>query len=347
MQTINEVAGRLLREKDKALKKSGSRKTALLIRYGAIGDLIMITPVLRKLKKEGYFVVVNTHKDSAPLTCNPNIDVNIRQKVNEVPNEMLNDYWEELGKGFDKVINLSESIEGALLKPEGSIKFSWPKEIRHEECNKNYMDYTMQKAGYEDKGMLPELYFSKAEHKWAENFMAKHRDKFVVLISLSGSAFHKVYPFMENVITEFLDTYTDTLAITVGADVDRMLEWEHPRTISWSGKIKLRKALILTQYVNLVIGTETGLINAASCFDTPKIVMLSHSSEENLTKYWKNCEYLHGDVSCYPCHQLHYTKKSCKLNSATESPLCMTMIHPVSVLARIEQFYKKLRRNAA
>jgi ADP-heptose:LPS heptosyltransferase len=337
---------RLLKIRDKVLRNAVG-KTALLTRYGAIGDLIMITAVLKQLKKDGYYVVVNTHKDSIPLTCNPYIDANIRQNEDEIPNEKLTEYWKELRKGFDRFINLSESIEGSLLKPEGSMTFNWPKDIRHEECNKNYMDYTMKMAGYNIQGALPELFFSKAEHKWVKRFRRKYRDKFLILVSMSGSALHKVYPFMENVITEFLDTYRDTIAVTVGDYACKILEWEHPRTLAWSGRLNLRKSLILTQYADLVIGTETGIMNAASCFDTPKIVMLSHSSKENLTKYWKNCESIHSDVSCYPCHQLHYSKKSCKLNSATNSPICMTQIHPVSVLSRIENFYKESRRQVA
>ena len=146
---------------------------------------------------------------------------------------------------------------------------------------------------------------------------------------------------MENVITQFLETYPDTLAITVGDELCKIMEWDHPRTLAWSGKLKLRKSLILTQYSDLVVGSETGLLNAASCFDTPKIVMLSHSSEENLTKYWKNCDPVYGNVSCYPCHQLHYTKQSCALNSKTDSPICMTMIRPEQVLIRMENFYKQ------
>jgi len=338
---------RLMRLRDKILKRANGQKTVLVTRYGAIGDLIMLTPVIKQLKEDGYYVVMNTHENTIPLTCNPNIDAYIKQKTDEVPNEKLDGYWKELGVGFDKVLNFSGSIEDALLKAEGKPEFHLPKSIRHETCNKNYQDHTMELAGYDIKGKLPELYFSKEEHKWAKKLRDKYSDKFIVLVSMSGSAYHKIYPFMENVATEFLDKYKDTLVITVGDFISKILEWEHPRTLAWSGKLKLRKSLILTQYADLVVGTETGVLNAASCFDTPKIVMLSHSTEENLTKYWKNTESVNGNVSCYPCHQLHYSNKSCKQNSATDSPICMTMIRPEQILLRMETFYKNSRRNVA
>ena len=337
----------LIRQKNKILKKANGKKTVLVIRYGAIGDLVLVTPVLRQLKKDGYFVVVNMHTNSVVLACNPHIDAIIRQKQDEVPNEKLAYYWTKLAYGFDKAINLSESVEGKLLKMEGRYDFNLSKAQRHKECNVNYMDATMNQSGYDLKGQQPELFFSTEEHRWARKFIAKHKDKFVVLVSLSGSGIHKAYPYIEHVATQFLENIKDTLVITVGDMVCRILEWEHPRTLSYSGSLKLRRSLILTRYVDLVVGTETGILNAASCFDTPKIVLLSHSTIENLTKYWRNCESIEPNVQCYPCHQLHYTKDSCRLNSKTESPICMTMVRPEQVLIRMEKFYKQSRRLVA
>jgi ADP-heptose:LPS heptosyltransferase len=339
----------LIRQKEKILRRCKERKSAIVVRYGAIGDLVMVTPVLRQLKKEGYFVIANIHNGMQPvLTCNPNIDAYLLQKTNEVPQDKLSYYWKKLSYGVDKFINLSESIEGSLLRPEGRASFHSSKEKRHEECNVNYMDQTMDWAGYpEMKGEQPELFFSKSEHKYIKKFLRKYEGYFVVLISLSGSSIHKAYPYMEHVVTQFLENYSDTVAITVGDIACKLLEWDHPRTLALSGNIKLRKSLILTQYADLVIGTETGILNAASCFDTPKIVLLSHSSIENLTKYWKNCESVEPNVHCYPCHQLHYTKESCPLNSKTESPLCATMIRPEQVLLRMEDFYNQKKRKVA
>jgi len=60
---------------------------------------------------------------------------------------------------------------------------------------------------------------------------------------------------------------------------------------------------------DLIIGTETGLLNAAGFMDTPKIITLSHSSPEMLTKHWKNTIALQQPkgVGCpkSPCRQLH------------------------------------------
>ena len=105
----------LLKQKDKILSNVEG-KTALVCRYGAIGDLIMITPVLKELKKQGYYVVMNMQTPSnVVLTSNPYIDAKIVQKPDEIDRKELDEYWDKLSEGFDKFIiathYLGEMIE--------------------------------------------------------------------------------------------------------------------------------------------------------------------------------------------------------------------------------------------
>ena len=66
--------------------------------------------------------------------------------------------------------------------------------------------------------------------------------------------------------------------------------------------------MVMTKYADLVVGPETGILNAAGCFPTPKITLLSHSRHENLCKYWENDYCLAPEGAfCHPCHVLHYT----------------------------------------
>ena len=71
----------------------------------------------------------------------------------------------------------------------------------------------------------------------------------------------------------------------------------------------------------MAIGPETGLMNAASEFDYPKVVFLSHSTHENLTRDWTNVYPMaavstscpgRGNNDAPACHQLHYTWDHCK-----------------------------------
>lgn len=330
-----------------------TKKEALVIRYGALGDAIWATPILRQLKKEGYHVVYNCTDYSAQvLKENPNIDEFLIQGKDEIPNSGLEKYWAEISKGFDKVINLSQSVEQKLLVAEGIDEaFGWNHKKRHVRCNYNYIDATMATAGYPDmKGEQPELFFSESEHDLARHFRQRHKDTFLILWSLSGSSFHKLYPWSEYVAGDIAMKHRDEVGIlTVGDEMSRLLEWQNPITDSRSGLLTVRQSMILTQYVDLVIGPETGILNAASCFDTPKIVFLSHSSKENLTKYWRNCTALESTkCACHPCHRLIYTNNVCPKDSVTQLAKCMSNITPQETYKAFERYFsiwKEKRRS--
>ncbi len=320
-----------------------AKKECLVVRYGAIGDAIWVTPVLRQLKKEGYYVVYNCTSYSAQvLKHNPNIDEYLLQEKNFIPNEDLGGYWKTIGEGFDKVINLSESIERTLLKCEGRLDYNWSHKKRHKECNKNYMDYTMKCAGYpEMKGEKPELFFSEVEEGLARHLRENNKDKFLILWALSGSSHHKVYPWSPYVAGELGNNFEDIRIITVGDYYCKIIEWQMANTMRCSGNWTIRQAMILAKYADLVIGPETGILNAASCFDTPKIVFLSHSSEENLTKYWDNTTVFKSPkVKCYPCHRLMYSD-CCPKGPKGVTAKCMENIDPRAVYESIKAEYVK------
>jgi ADP-heptose:LPS heptosyltransferase len=318
-------------------------KKALVIRYGAWGDMIIASPLFRLLKQDGYQVTLNCNKRGAMIVKhNPNVD-KILLHDETIPNETLGKHWAELSNGYDRVINLSESIEKGLLSIEGSPEFFKTKEERHDKCNVNYYDRTLEIGGYQNKGLKGELYFSPAEEYLFSDLRHKLIGKFKILWGLSGSSHHKAYPYGMIVGEAFLNKHPDAVIITVGDDLCRLLEWDHPRLIKKSGQWPIRKSLLMAKYANLVISGESAIANAAGCFDVPKIIMLSHSSEENLTKYWLNCISLHStDAECYPCHQIHYTEESCPCDGKiVKGPVCMSTLWPESVFNAMEQAYER------
>lgn len=313
----------------------GMERRALVVRYGAIGDFIQSTPVFRKLKEEGYHVTANGSEAAKDvLKYNPNVDEIAVQIRDYVPNQgvvsgPLFDYWKELSTKYDKFINLTGSAEESLLVPdsrlmkmmeelrakhpeldEQNIFYNTIRAVRMQVEDTNYYDNHLRKAGYSDTGMNGELYFSEQEELMAQSFRDKYAGRFIVMWVLSGSSYHKRYPYFQAVAQELIIRNPDILLISVGDPECSLIERsESNRYLPRSGRWQLRTSLVMTKYVDLVIGPETGILNAAGCFDTPKITMLSHSSHENLCKYWKNDFCLAPDqkeVFCHPCHTLHY-----------------------------------------
>ncbi len=323
-------------------------RTACVIRYGAYGDAVLCSPVFRQLKKDGYYVFFNCTEKSYEVQCkNPNVDCFMILDTNEVPPAELDAYWKKMEGAFSKVINLSGSIEESLLAVPWKPEYALPKEERHKLMNRNYTDETMAIAGYPDmKGEKSELFFKKREEDWAKAIRARYPG-FLVVYSLSGSSSHKTYPFADSVVQAIIDGIPEATVILVGEAGCKNIIDPHPRIIDLSGEVNIRKSFILTRIADLVITTETSVANAVGCFSTPKIVLLSHSSNENLTKYFENCHVVEPPVSCFPCHKIHYTEKTCPTKfwevdgAKVGGPVCVALLRPELLLEKVELVYDK------
>lgn len=332
-------------------REKKASKECLVARYSyrGLGSNLwwLSTPVLPLLKEEGYYIVhVCTPYSFNALKENPNIDeFVILQNTDKIPYEDLQGrYWDELGKSFDKVINLTTAVESTLLKIEGTEEFNWPHKRRHKECNKNYMDRAMKAAGFPKlKGKLPELYFTPIEDQVAKNFRGACKDQFLILWSLGGPTVHTLYPWSAYVADKIARNFNDVQIISTShyEGNGKEIKWHNRCTMNTAGRWTIRQSMIMTKYADLVIGPEDGLLNAAACYDTPKVVFLSHSSQENLTKYWENCTPLYSEnCSCYPCHKLIATDCCPRGNVRGVVSECMENLDPDRVYDAVEKYYK-------
>lgn len=312
-------------------------KSAAVVRYGAFGDMLQASSVLPGLKEQGYHIVMyTTPKGHEILKTNPYIDEFHLQETDQVPNAELRDFWSVHAKKFNKFINLSESVETNILPTPRQSIYHWPHEMRHRLLNTNYMEVV---HGIAQVPMPPNIKFypTEDESRWAKKFRPTGT---VILWALSGSAVHKTWPYLDTVLARLLITYPDVTIILTGDHLCQMLEvgWEdEPRVIGKSGQWSIRETLTFAkEQADIVIGPETGVLNAVSQESVKKIVFLSHSSEENLTKYWTNTTVLKAqNTPCYPCHQLHYGSEYCPLDEETGCSWCQMDISPESVFDAI------------
>ena len=258
------------------------------------------------LKEQGYHITFYTGTIGEAVTkFDPHIDRCVMQTDDAVPNEQLGRFWRALEKKYDKFVNLCETVERTFLAMKGNINFIWPHHMRHKYLNANYLEFVHDMAGVP---LPPRIKFYPApeEAQWAREEHARVGSK-VALWVLSGSAIHKVWPYLDIVIERVLRK-TDARFVLIGDEQCKKLEegWEdNPRVYCRSGKWSVRETLAFAQVADLVIGPETGVLNAVSMEPMPKIVMLSHSSVENLTRDWVNTVSLYSSTECYPCHRLH------------------------------------------
>jgi ADP-heptose:LPS heptosyltransferase/predicted SAM-dependent methyltransferase len=325
-------------------------KSVCVVRYGGFGDQLQAAAILPELKRQGYHVtMMTTPKGKDIIEQDPHVDAWVIQDNDQVPNHELGMYWDVWRKRFDRWINLSESVERTLLAMPGTTQHQWSHTMRDRRLNDNYGEFV---ANIADLPFKPEgrFYATEAEKAWAKDLLCESPG-FTILWTLAGSSIHKFTPHMDTIIARLMLAAPDIHVIFAGDEACQILEigWEkEPRVHRHSGKMKIRETLALAMAVDCVVGPETGVLNAVAYEPMPKIVFLSHSSKNNLTKNWKQTVALTpvaGSTPCYPCHRLHYTSQFCHTDPDVGAALCQMNTSPEEAFRAIFNAYG--RWNAA
>ena len=310
---------------DKSAPVTGKR--AAVVRYGAFGDAIQASSILPGLKEQGYRVTFyTTPRAMEVLKHDPHIDEFYIQDTDQVPNAALPDFWAWEAKKFDRFINLSESVEGVLLALPGRPNHEWPVTLRRKMLGQpNYLEFAHDLAEV-PQNLAPKFYATDEERAWAKKERARIGGDLLLMYSCAGSSVHKVWPHMDTLFARILLRYQGARIVTVGDDMAQILEqgWEQePRVVRMSGKYTIRQSMALLAEADMLIGPETGMLNAAGHMAVPKILFLSHSSHENLSKHWRNCAVVEPEnTPCFPCHRMHYNFEHCNRDEATGTALC-------------------------
>lgn len=306
-------------------------KTAAVVRYGAFGDLIQASSILPGLKEQGFHVTVyTTPRGAEVIKHDPHVDAIYLQDTDQVPNAALPQFWEHEAKKYERWVNLSESVEGTLLALPGRTNHSWPQEVRRKYLGSiNYFEFTHDLAGV-PLPPKPKFYATDEEKAWAKKERESFGGGFCLMFALAGSSVHKVWPHMDAFMARLLLTNKEARIVTVGDELSTLLEqgWEkESRVFRKSGKYTIRQTLALLAAVDMVCGPETGVLNAAGHMDVAKIVLMSHSGAEQLTKHWTNVRAVEPkNTACFPCHAMHYSFDHCSRDEATGVAKCQADI---------------------
>lgn len=298
-------------------------KTAAVVRYGAWGDSLQTSSVFPGLKKQGYHITLySTPRSFEVIKHDPHVDRVILQDTDQVPNQVLGTFWAHEMKKYDKWINLSESVEGTWLTLKDRMQKHWPKSVRDKQLNYNYFQFQHEIAEVPFRKPELQFYATKEEEAWAVEQRIEMKAKPLLLWVLSGSSVHKVWPHLDPIFARMLLVYPECKIVTVGNEKAKMLEepWKlEPRILRRSGEWTIRQTLAFAHIADLVLGPETGVLSGVAMEEVPKIVFLSHSSHENLTRDWKNTFALFSTKTpCYPCHKMHYDWSECMRNESVK-----------------------------
>jgi ADP-heptose:LPS heptosyltransferase len=311
-------------------------KTAAVFRPGAYGDAIIASSVTYQLKREGYHVTLYTEEHCEPVVRHdPNVDRMVVLGRGQVPEGFLTQFFEGVAPRYDRAVNLVESIEKNMIAWPTDTRFLWPDAMRRKIFGGSYLEYLHDLAGVAHE-YNQRFYPTPAELEGARTWRAKNCGEApMVLIAASGSTPPKFWPYLARLVEQLADAGVH--AVVVGELRDMKLS-----TVVQGGRLTvigtqwpMREVMVLAQVADVVVGQETGLLNAVAMEAMRKVVLLSHSTARNLTGHWINTVALHGEVPCYPCHRIHLSFKQCTVDQATGCAACQAAIAPGQVLAQV------------
>lgn len=306
-------------------------KRALLVRHGAFGDCIALSPIIKKLKELGYYIILYTSKRGQELYKHDSRVDEIILHDENVPKEKFTDYVKEQKEKIphDWFCNFTGSIEHNVALHPVQPEYIYPKKEKALKCNKNYYEEAAKWAKLDGCDLRPSLQFTEEEIEKAKSYLKP--GKFNVLWCLSGSGANKVYPWTEFVMAEVLKNNLDVHFITVGDERCKILgnlssTIPAENITELAGEVSMRMSCALTSVVDLVVSPDTGVLHASGCYETPKIGLLGHTTRENITKHFINDYSLESDAPCSPCFFLIYDHSlQCPVDFVTHSAWCMSM----------------------
>lgn len=327
-----------------ALNESDPAKRCIVMRYGGYGDVLVAASTFPHLKAEGWHLTVYTSHGSADLLrTDPHVD---RVIAHEIAGWSLGDLRQlatYLRKRCARFVNFSETFEGLLLANQQRPNFWWPHAMRQRYMNGSYLEAAHTVAEV-PQVYRQRFYETEGEREWAGAWRADMPR--LVVLNVAGSGLTKKWPHVAAFARELVEGNAALHVACVG-DIEEGTFDAHARIHVLGTTVPMRRACALAKVADLVIGQETGLLHAVAFEWTPKIVLLSHSSRENLTSHWKNTAALHGDVPCWPCHRLHADWQGCSKDEATGTAACQAAIEPRVVLELAESLLGLRVRAAA
>lgn len=334
-------------------------KRVLVTRWGAFGDCIVITPLLRWLKKHGAHVVLSVSERGAHILFgNPNVDTWHYHVSDSIPadKDIQADYRAKLASDHkcDYLLNLSGSLEVSISPSPYEPLYSYPKDERRRRCDRNFYEHTFEfvgaKAPTEAEDLRPDIHFTKNEVEGVRSWLGqnlKYKER-VMTVCWTGSGRSKMYPYMEYVVGEMLTRHKNLTCVVVGnakVDVGDLHRQSGGRICSRMTHWTFREAAVAVSLSSVFLGMDTGLLHAAGAFQVPKVGILGHMTVNASTKHFANDYSIQADEAlspCAPCFRIvHDGALQCPIDPDTRGVWCMAYgIPPEKVCDQIEKALK-------
>jgi ADP-heptose:LPS heptosyltransferase/predicted SAM-dependent methyltransferase len=340
-------------------KDQPSAKRCAVVRLGAYGDALWASSILPHLKAEGYHVTVFTQRQGLEvLRHDPHVDAFVDVQDRLFQHMPLLGYWVWLEENFDRVINLTGSVETRLLPAHNDNEFYWPDSTRRALMSQaNYLADIHTMAGvphvwcqkfYATAGEQIDAAALRATLPLnAEQRLAGYELAPLVVVAPTGSSVAKCWPHVQEFMERMADAGVHTVVVgelrgPTGRDelklspvVRNGITYGHV----WGVSKPIRQVMALAQIADAVVGTESAVVNAVAFEPMLKVVLLSHSTHANLTKHWNATVHFAAEgLKCYPCHRIHSDLSFCTRHPQTRGAMCQALATADVIAGEVLQY---------
>ena len=272
-----------------------------IFRAGAYGDLLFASSVFKAYKDKGWHVTLIASLPSSTIVeHDPHIDTLIQHDTSIKP-EDLPAYWNNIAKDYDLFINLSGSLECEILQLPGQPTYDYPLSVRQKLYDINYLERTHLLSNLDHKPQI-KFYPSTFEIISTDEVRKQMGDKILAWV-ISGSSRHKINPHINTYCANILKQ-TDAHIVIIGSPESKAFAeaLSGLDRITFLTHLPIREQYTFVQrHVDVIVGPETGIMVGMSHEPMKKIVLLSHSTHNMLTRDWINTTPIEAPIETLPC----------------------------------------------
>jgi len=318
-------------------------KKVLIIRVGAIGDVVETIGLLRALKKSGYNIDYLTGKAPAQL-FDGDSDINNLFVFEKKAYSYIFQLGLRLRKEkYDVILNLQPSLRFKTLSFLANAK----KVVNYKKSYKYHAVENFFDAG---KRAFPEIELDKNinlhisdELKSKMDSQLEEKMRIVLNTGANASRQGRKWPieYWAELAEGILDKYNAQIFVVGGKEdentVKELLKIV-PQIKSFAGKTTLPETAALLACADLVISGDTGPLHIASATGTTCLGLYGCCSVSRSGPYGQKHMTISSNFDCAPCDA-----RRCKIiNSEVDDTPCMREIKPQKVLNLVDTIIEKI-----
>lgn len=306
----------------------------LILRFGAIGDVVHSTELFRSIKRKYPHISIHYAAFKTPsLNIQNDPDLDKVWIVEGKSYKYLSQLSKELKKEkFDLLINLQPGIRTRIF----SLMLGAKRTVTYKKTFKLHAVENFWQTG---KKIFKDIELDKKIKLYIDeqiknkiSAMLENKINIVFNMGVSHTRQGRRWPqeYWRELAVMFLNEYGCNIILTGSEDdkefAENLLDIS-PKITSFCGKLSIEENTALLSLCDLVISGDTGSLHIATAVGTPAIGLYGAAPVSRTGPWGENCIALKSDRKCVPCN-----RRKCKyLNPGELYTPCLLDVSPEEV----------------